>query len=109
MITIDKMAAVQGLIDSIFETVQDRTRLLKEAQDRELIIDKLNDENTALRERVRDLEARNARITDDIIQFEAQLADANQQLDEVRAAIGPRRENVVAINGGQRLIEDHRS
>jgi len=56
---IDKLVQqADVVISDIEETVNDRARLMREAEEREAVIDRLNAENDALRARVEDLEKR---------------------------------------------------
>ena len=73
----------QALYSDVDETVKDRDRLVKEAEDREQAIEQLNRENAELRERVIELEARNSRVVDHCVNLEEQLADATQRLEHI--------------------------
>jgi len=56
---IDKLVQqADVVISDIEETVNDRARLMREAEEREAVIDRLNAENDTLRARVEDLEKR---------------------------------------------------
>ena len=97
MITSESMKGVQVLLDriqsqgkqlfdDISETAADRERLLKEAEDRERVIEKLNGEINELRETVTELEARNDRLSEDAIRLENDLNDATARLATIREA-----------------------
>jgi chromosome segregation ATPase len=82
--TIDKLIAQgQSLYDDIAETAHDRVRLMKEADEREATIERLNGEVTELTARVNDLETRNGHLVDDTIRLESQLNDATARLDTI--------------------------
>lgn len=82
--TIDKLIAQgQALYDDIAETAHDRVRLMKEAEERETTIERLNGEVTELTARVNDLESRNGHLVDDTIRLESQLNDASARLDTI--------------------------
>jgi predicted nuclease with TOPRIM domain len=121
MITTERLASVQQLVDKlveqgqrlcadIAETAEDRARLLQEAEEREAAINKLNEELEAANARNRDLEMRNSRLVDDLMKFETQYNEASALLDCVRVAVTKPpnidKDNIAPMrrNGGQGLL-----
>jgi chromosome segregation ATPase len=103
MITVEKLPTAKGLIEKlveqskalyedIAETVNDRERLLQEAESRERMVDDLSGEVRELREHVRELENKNRRLVDDAVMMESRLADCQTRLDAI--SVTARRDNV---------------
>jgi len=96
MITTEKLSSVQGSIQKLMaqgeslyadiaETVQDRARLLIEAEQREKTIDELNAEVARLAERNVELEKRNEVLANDAVRLESHLSDATARLTSISA------------------------
>src|SRR3954466_9221662 len=104
MITPEKLASTKAAIDKLIahgkalfeditETTNDRARLLKEAEDREKTIERLNQENA-------ELEQRNNRMAEDAIKLESELTDASARLEAIYETINTRPPSNPARNGG---------
>ena len=90
-ITVDKLIEQgQKLFADIAETAHDRARLLKEAETREHVIEKLNEDLAQAQARNRDLELRNSRLVDDVMKFESSYNEASALLDSIRATVNPK-------------------
>jgi len=86
---IDKLVQQAGVvIADVEDTVNDRARLMREAEEREAVIDRLNTENAELLAQIKTLEERNERLAADVEAMENRLSTATSTLAEIRRAAG---------------------